>query len=255
MRVVVGEETMTADPESEQWLLLLDPAWSPSEEGQEPPVEAVVGMWPVLEENRVGKFRGNPEYRPTDENSPADPLDAVLRLMIEGSAETEQLQAMLCGTLMDVAMNGDGRPLVMKSPDDIRCVVVATAGSYRDLVVSPSWLRTDLAGLIELLEDQYDVLFNSGGPASVRLTGDFLRMTGELSEEELEEIQQAFRDRAQVQVVSSDAETPAETEPAAESETEDGPVTVTSAGPKTPTAEAEPVAEPGTTAETGGRGA
>ncbi|UOZ06913.1 type VII secretion system-associated protein [Amycolatopsis sp. WQ 127309] len=191
------EEIVDVEAPEENWLLLLDPSWEPSAEDEEPPLEAVVGLWPVEDDGQVGKFRGNPDYVPSDENSPSDPLDAVLRLMVRGEAGTEQLQAMLSGTLLDVAMNGDGRPLVTKSPDNLLCAVVTTGEPHRARLMSPEWHRTDLAGLVELIGTDLDVLFNPGGPASVRLTGDFLRLTAELTEDELAAIHQSFSSAAE----------------------------------------------------------
>jgi hypothetical protein len=172
----------------ENWFLLMDPAWRPASENDPPPIEAVVGLWPVEEEGVIGKFRANPDYMPTDENSPADPLDAVLRLVLQGRAEAEHIQLLLRDTLFDIAMNGDGRPLVTTSPDDLMCVVVATGEPHRRRIASPGWQRIDLGELVELLADDVDVLFNPGGPASVRLTGDFMRETLMLDDEEVAEL-------------------------------------------------------------------
>ncbi|MBB2934768.1 hypothetical protein FHX82_001788 [Amycolatopsis bartoniae] len=172
----------------ENWFLLMDPAWRPTSENDPPPIEAVVGLWPVEDEGKIGKFRANPEYVPADENSPSDPLDAVLRLVLQGRAEADHIQLMLRDTLFDIAMNGDGRPLVTKSPDDILCVVVATGEQHRQRIASPDWRRIDLDELVELLADEVDVLFNPGGPASVRLTGDFMRETLMMDDEQVAEI-------------------------------------------------------------------
>lgn len=169
----------------ENWFLLMDPSWRPATENDPPPIEAVVGLWPVEEEGKLGKFRANPEYVPTDENSPSDPLDAVLRLVLQGRAEAEHIQLLLRDTLFDIAMNGDGNPLITKSPDDILCVIVATGEPHRRRLASPDWRRIDLGELIELLADGVDVLFNPAGPAAVRLTGDFMRDTLELDEEQV----------------------------------------------------------------------
>jgi hypothetical protein len=172
----------------ENWFLLMDPAWLPSSENDPPPIEAVVGLWPVEEEGKIGKFRANPEYVPTDEDSPSDPLDAVLRLVLQGRAESEHIQLMLRDSLFDLAMNGDNRPLVTKSPDDIPCVVVATGEPHRQRLASPDWRRIDLGELIELLPSEVDVLFNPGGPAAVRLAGDFLRETLMMDDEQIAEL-------------------------------------------------------------------
>ena len=192
-----GERT---DGPLENWLLLMDPAWQPVKENDAPPLEAVVGLWPVEEEGHIGKFRANPDYRPSDERSPSDPLDAVLRLVLRGKGKVEQIQVMLRDTLLDVAMNGDGRPLMMKSPDDISCVIVASGEPHRVRVPAPDWRRTDLEGVVELLADGVDVLFNPGGPASVRLTGDFIRETTLLDEAEVAEIFEQYRETGELRM-------------------------------------------------------
>ncbi|WAL66532.1 type VII secretion system-associated protein [Amycolatopsis cynarae] len=172
----------------ENWFLLMDPAWHPAAENDPPPIEAVVGLWPVEDEGKIGKFRANPEYVPKDGNSPSDPLDAVLRLVLQGRAEAEHIQLMLRDTLFDIAMNGDGRPLITKSPDGILCVVVATGAPHRRRVAAPDWRRIDLDELVELLADEVDVLFNPGGPAAVRLTGELMRETLLLDDEQVAEL-------------------------------------------------------------------
>nr|WP_236725301.1 type VII secretion system-associated protein [Amycolatopsis orientalis] len=178
-------DSTQAEGPLENWFLLMDPAWRPAAENDPPPIEAVVGLWPVEEEGKLGKFRANPDYVPTDENSPSDPLDAVLRLVMRGQAEAEHIQLMLRDTLFDIAMNGDGNPLVTRSPDDIPCVVVATGEPHRQRIASPDWRRIDLGELVGLLADEVDVLFNPAGPAAVRLTGEFMRETLEMDDEQV----------------------------------------------------------------------
>lgn len=204
-------DTMTETTENagpmENWFLLMDPEWSPSSENEAPPIEAIVGLWPV-EEGKLGKFRANPEYLPADENSPADPVDAVLRLVLQGRAEAEHIQLMLRDSLFDIAMNGDGRPLVTKSPDDIPCVVVATGEQHRRRINSPDWRRIDLDELVVLLADGVDVLFNPGGPASVRLTGDFMRETLMMDDEQVAELYQNHQDATGLKIVPWDGTGP-----------------------------------------------
>ncbi|MFE5566562.1 type VII secretion system-associated protein [Amycolatopsis japonica] len=188
------EHTMTEsvepapdEGELENWFVLMDPGWEPETEDQQPPIERVVGLWPI-EDGKAGKFQPNPGYVPADENSPTDPLDAVLRLVLRGQAGREQIQVMLRDSLFDIAMNGDGKPLVTKSPDGISCVVIATGEPHRRRISSPDWRRVDLGELLELLADGVDVCFNPGGPAAVRLTADFLRLSLDMDEEAVERI-------------------------------------------------------------------
>jgi hypothetical protein len=200
--------TVTDTPWEEQrgqetWILLMDPAWRPAHENETPPIEAVVGLWPVAEDE-VGKFRANPEYVPADENSPSDPLDAALRLVLRGSAGADQIQLMLRDSAFDIAMNGDGRPLITKSPDDLPCVVLATGEQHRRRVSSPEWRRIDLDELVVLLVDGVDVLINPAGPASVRLTGDFMRETSLLNDVEVAELHARHRESSALRTVSPD---------------------------------------------------
>ncbi|PRY38968.1 type VII secretion system-associated protein [Umezawaea tangerina] len=182
-----AEETRGDGP-SENWFLLIDPAWTPAGENDVPPLESVVGLWPVEEDGKPGKFRPNPEYLPSDDNSPSDPLDAVLRLVVQGRAEAEHIQLLLRDSLFDLALNGDGRPLITKSPDDVPCVVVATGEAHRRRIGSPDWQRIEIHELVVALADGVDVLVNPGGPASVRLTGDFLRDTLMLDDDQVAEL-------------------------------------------------------------------
>ncbi|AGM08016.1 type VII secretion system-associated protein [Amycolatopsis keratiniphila] len=171
----------------ENWVLLMDPGWEPETEDQRPPIEAIVGLWPI-EDGRAGKFRANPGYVPADENSPTDLLDAALRLVSRGQGGPEQIQVMLRDSLFDIAMNGDGKPLVMKSPDDIPCVVIATGEPHRRRISSPDWRRVDLGELVEQLAEDVDVYFNPGGATAVRLNADFLRSSLDMDEEAVERL-------------------------------------------------------------------
>ncbi|MET8759871.1 type VII secretion system-associated protein [Lentzea sp. NPDC004782] len=184
----------------ENWFLLMDPAWQPEAADAEPPLEAIVGVWPLDDGGHVGKFRANPGYRPTDERSPSDPLDAVLRLVMQGRAEAEQIQLMLRDSMFDVAMNDDTSPLIALSPDNVKCVVVATGEPHRRRIRSPQWLRTDLEDLVVLLADGVDVLFNPGGPASVRLYGDFVRNSLLLDDKEVAELYERYREAQELRI-------------------------------------------------------
>ncbi|XVU28942.1 type VII secretion system-associated protein [Actinoplanes sp. CA-054009] len=154
--------------------LLIDPEWLEEEDG-DPPAEAVVGWWPARDDGTLGPFRSNPEYRPLFENSPADPLDAVLRLALHGEAELEQLREMLRDCLVELGLNGDGRPLLVRSPDGDLCAVVTTSVVHRERTFSPEWREVALAELVTLLPDGVNLLVNPGGPAWARLSGEFVR--------------------------------------------------------------------------------
>ncbi|WP_215543394.1 type VII secretion system-associated protein [Amycolatopsis sp. CA-230715] len=182
--------------------LLLDPAWRPVTEGATPPARAVVGSWPVEDGGGIGKFRANPAYRPGDRNSPSDPLDAALRLLLRGRVSSTQIQLMMRDTVVDIALHGDGQPLVVSSPDGRQAVVVATGEPHRARIGAPGWRRgAALEDLAELLADEVDVLFNRGGPASVRLTGDFVREAMLIGTGEAAELYAAQRDSRGLRVI------------------------------------------------------
>nr|WP_067494857.1 type VII secretion system-associated protein [Actinoplanes sp. TFC3] len=181
-------------PDQENYFLLMDPDWRPQPGDEVPPLEAVIGLWPIDADGTVGAFRGNPDYEPRDDNSVTDPLDAMLRLAMQGQVRAEQLQVMMRDALLAAALNGDGRPLILKSPDDVRCVVIATSAAQQRRVSSPDWQQVDLMALVALIPDGVDVLFNPGGPVPFRLTGDFVRETAIMSDEEVADAYASFRE-------------------------------------------------------------
>ena len=178
---------------TEDFFLLMDPDWRPRPGDDVPPAEAVIGAWPLDADGSIGPFRGNPGYAPRDGDAAADPVDAVLRLTMRGRMAAGQLQLMMRDALFQVALNGDGRPLVVKSPDDVRCVVVATGTRQVRRISAPEWRRMDLTGVVSLLPDDVDVLLNPGGPVPFRLTGDFLRETMFMSDDDVAGAYEAFR--------------------------------------------------------------
>ncbi|MEU8068907.1 type VII secretion system-associated protein [Micromonospora sp. NPDC049151] len=99
----------------------------------------------------------------------AEPLDVLLRRMMRGDAPVERVQSALRGSRFDLAMNGDGRPLIVRSFDDMPCVVVATSAEKRARTFAPRWRRVETAELAELLPDGIDVLVDPSGPEPVRL--------------------------------------------------------------------------------------
>ncbi|MFI5492925.1 type VII secretion system-associated protein [Actinoplanes sp. NPDC051859] len=161
----------------ERSFLLTDPDWQPLTEGELPPAGAVLGAWTIGGDGAVAPFRSNPDYRPRDARSAADPLDAALRLLSKDRAEPEQVQTLLHEASFEVAVDEHGQPLVVAAPDGVRCVVVATGVAQRAAAGPDRWREDDLMGLVTALPDAIDVLFNPGGPVPVRLTGDFLRET------------------------------------------------------------------------------
>ncbi|WP_433794788.1 type VII secretion system-associated protein [Actinoplanes sp. CA-252034] len=179
---------------TENYFLLMDPDWAPDGPSTIPAFEAVIGVWPVAGDGTVGSFRGNPDYLPRDADAVADPLDALFRLAVQGRAGAEQIQLVLRDSLFEVALNGDGRPLIMRSPDDVPCMVIATSGPRREQATAPQWRRIDLTELVSLLPDRVDVLFNPGSAVPFRLIGDFVREALLMSDEEITEAYRTVRE-------------------------------------------------------------
>ncbi|MBF5033131.1 MULTISPECIES: hypothetical protein [unclassified Micromonospora] len=99
----------------------------------------------------------------------AEPLGVLLRRMMRGDATIEQVQSALRVARLDLAMNGDGRPLVVRSFDDEPCVAVATTAEERARTFAPEWRRVEAVELAELLPDGIDVLVDPDGTEPVRL--------------------------------------------------------------------------------------
>ncbi|MGW5642798.1 type VII secretion system-associated protein [Saccharopolyspora sp. NPDC003752] len=141
---------------------------------QAPPLQVVVGGWLVAADGTVGRFRANPDYRPSLPGSPTDPVDATLQLLARGEVDSDGLFAVLKESVFDVALDADGRPVIAPSPDDVPSLLVSTAPAQRFRVHADGW-RAEVTAveLSDLLQEyQVDVLFNPGGPASVRLIRD-----------------------------------------------------------------------------------
>lgn len=166
--------------------LLMDPQWRPTADETEPPVESIMGLWPVDADGELGRFRANPAYEPSDPDSPADPLDGLFRLLIAQQAEPDQLRLLLRDSEYEVALGPGGGPLIVQSPDDVSCLLVATSPAYRlDSPKVGSWRRMGIERLTDVLPDGIDVLFNPGSPGSVRLVATFVRSARQPTEEQL----------------------------------------------------------------------
>ncbi|MCA1185261.1 MULTISPECIES: type VII secretion system-associated protein [unclassified Saccharopolyspora] len=173
------------DTGESRFYLLMDPGWAPSAAETEPPVEAIMGLWPAAEDGGLGRFRPNPGYAPTDPDAPADPLDGLFRMLTARRAEPDQLRLLLHDSELEVALGRGGGPLVVRSPDDVPCLLVATSPHYRlGSEQIGSWWRTGVDGLADLIPEGTDVLFNPGSPGSLRLVAGFVRSAREPSAEQ-----------------------------------------------------------------------
>jgi hypothetical protein len=179
---------MQPSADGERFFVLVDPSIEADADSGAPTMDAVIGAWEIEPDGKIGRFRANPDYRPADPHSAADPLDALFRLVAEDKAPIDHARLLMRGGLFDVALDTDRRLLIVESPDGTLSVVVATSGAQRALVTAPGWFRLDFDHLVELLPDGVDVFFNPGAPVVVRLTGGFLRSTAALDEADLDKI-------------------------------------------------------------------
>ncbi len=177
--------------EGDQWVFLIDPAWQAEQpepaEGEErprPPLEVVVGGWFVEQDGTTSRFHANPDYLPTRPDSPTDPVDATVQMVTRGEAEPGELLSMMTeGSVFGVAVTEENTPVVVMSPDEVPCVVVATAPAHsrriaeiKELDNIAAWAEVSLEQLVGLLpQEGVDVLLNAGAPASMRLIAAALR--------------------------------------------------------------------------------
>jgi hypothetical protein len=158
------------------WSYIVDPAWQPAEEGDEPPAEAVVGGWFVRDDGEVSLFRPNPGYEPSSPGLPTDPVDAALQHLAAEDGDGADLLSALADVLLGVAVDERGMALVAPAPDGVPSVLVATAPPHRSRVDTPAWREVTVTELAAALPAQgVDVLLNPGAPASTRLTADAIR--------------------------------------------------------------------------------
>ncbi|MFE0022031.1 type VII secretion system-associated protein [Amycolatopsis sp. NPDC059021] len=167
---------MSEATEQNQVVALVDPEWTVTEEVPEPPIESVVGVWPLLPDGDRGLFLPNPAYRPSTPDSPLDPVDAVLGLISRGEADAELLPDLLRGAVLAVAVDEEGVAIVRPAPDGVPSALVTTSFGHRDRVTATDWLPMTLPDLAEALPPHgVDVLLNPGAPTSMRLLADAVR--------------------------------------------------------------------------------
>jgi hypothetical protein len=154
---------------SDQWLFLVDPAWQPASDGQNPPAESVVGGW-LVTDGVVGRFEPNPDYEPLTPESATDPVDAALRMAADGEVDSDALFAVIRESEFGVALDEHQRPLIAPAPDDVLSLLVTTAPAHRGRVRAEAWQVVNAAELAGLLaEHEVDALVNPGAATSTRL--------------------------------------------------------------------------------------
>lgn len=175
-----GEQT------TDQWVFLIDPGWEPAEDediddtadeqdtsGPGVPLAAIVGGWLAGADGSLSRFNPNPDYEPSTPDSPADPVDAALRLVTRGEMDTDTMFSIMQEAGFGVALDEEDVPIVAPSPDDVPCLLVTTAPLHRTQVRTDKWQEVDAVDLIALIEKhQVDILLNPGAQCSMRLIGD-----------------------------------------------------------------------------------
>ncbi|BDT92273.1 hypothetical protein IFM12275_22490 [Nocardia sputorum] len=161
------------------WFVLTSPAWEPNESEQSPPPRTIVGRWKIGADGQVGPFEPNPAYLPPDEQSPTDPLDALLHLIHAGDADAgAELVPTLRQSVVEIGCDEHGRPVIDKAPDDVPCVLVVTAHAQKFGPPVQRWLRLVGDELPAVIPPGVDILLNANGRAAFRLRAEALHRDG-----------------------------------------------------------------------------
>ncbi|MFE7802585.1 type VII secretion system-associated protein [Nocardia sp. NPDC057440] len=157
-------------------LVLTAPGWEAS---KQPPPEAIVGRWIVDQNGNVGPFQPNPDYLPTDDATPTDPLDAILRLIAEGDQQLiDEFVSTLCHSIVEVGCDKHNRPVTSVMPDDTVCIVIVTAQAQKVGVEVDHWWPMVGSDLPEIAPAGTGILFNPNGCTSLCLVADALTLPG-----------------------------------------------------------------------------
>ncbi|MEV6429936.1 type VII secretion system-associated protein [Nocardia sp. NPDC051463] len=166
------DEAGPAAGQDEKWVALVDPRWQPTDSEKVPPPSMVVGAW-MLDEDVAGLFQPNPEYVPADD-SPSDPLDAVLRKIADGADVGDEVVPVLRKSMVEVGCDEHDQPLLGFAPDGVACVVVATAAIHKSGIDVERWNPIPGGMLPEICPAGADIMLNPGGAAAFRLCTEAL---------------------------------------------------------------------------------
>ncbi|MEU5846082.1 type VII secretion system-associated protein [Saccharopolyspora shandongensis] len=163
-------------PAGSEWALVIDPAWRPESDEEEPPNEAILGSWQIGADGTVSTFQANPGYLPSREDSATDPVDAVLQLVVRGDYSGEALLAAMRDALLLIALDDGGNAVVALSPDEVPSVLVATSPVHARRVDVPTWREITAKALADSLPGEgVDMLLNPGAPTSMRVLASSLK--------------------------------------------------------------------------------
>lgn len=177
-----------ADPDVVQqnnWFVMVDPTWETGE-NESLPVEMMVGGWMLNEDGSAGPFQPNPHYKPSSEDVPSDPIDAILRRIAGGDRELgDDLVSTVRNSVVEVGCNDEDQLLIGTSPDGADCVVIATAELQKANIDVERWIPVHGGSLTQIVPEGTDILLNPSGFAPFRLVTAALQRA-EDSEEEKE---------------------------------------------------------------------
>lgn len=135
-----------------------------------PPPEVILGGWAIGEDGIPGPFEPNPNYAPSDEALPTDPIDAVLRRISNGDNVTgEEIIAALRNAVVEIGCDNQNEPLVIRAPDGAPCAAVATAAIHKRRVKAERWWPVLGTMPADIVPGGADILLNPGSPTQFRL--------------------------------------------------------------------------------------
>lgn len=161
----------------DNWFVLLDPGWEPDTPLGRVPVHVIVGGWMLDDEGKVGPFQPNPRYVPPDDTTPTDPIDAILRLVVNGENRGHEIIPTLRDTIVQIGCDQDDEPVIAQAPDDMPCVLVVTAEVHKLQLSIPHWWPVVGSRLADIVPDGADILVNPGSSHQFRLVAGTLRDT------------------------------------------------------------------------------
>ncbi|MEV0297688.1 type VII secretion system-associated protein [Nocardia sp. NPDC050710] len=157
------------------WILLVDPGFTPPTPSSPPPDSAIVGGWQVEQNRGTGPFEPNPDYVPSSESTPTDPTDAVLCLIRDGAALGDELIRTLSDSVVEIACDVQDNPIVDVAPDGVACVLVATAAVQKQGIDAPRWWPLVGRALPDVVQPGVDIFLNPHGRVPMRLVTSSLQ--------------------------------------------------------------------------------
>ncbi|WP_159851254.1 type VII secretion system-associated protein [Nocardia sp. CY41] len=160
--------------EQESWVVQVDRRWNPSNPSETPPSSMILGGW-MLDGDTAGPFQPNPNYIPSGDDVPCDPVDAVLRLAADDADDVgADIISAIRNSVVEIGCDEDDQPLIGFAPDGVACIVVATAAVYKRGVEVKRWNAAPGSVLPQIVPTNVDIMLNPAGPAPFRLRTEAL---------------------------------------------------------------------------------